>query len=143
MFKGMKRYIRLRNAFFVAASLFLVACSSNGIVNEKDESTVFGKVRSDFVVTDRNDYGCKSIDAQVLTHILRTGKVVTKKEADNRYSTTGCSIDGAVAVNGEETIFVYDYGGLMWFGDGMLLACDKECCGEDNEYCSYVPKKVK
>ncbi|MEJ2407611.1 MAG: hypothetical protein P8171_25795 [Candidatus Thiodiazotropha sp.] len=133
----------MRNIILVAVSMLLVACASDGIENKHKESLVFGDIRSDYFLTDRNDYGCKSIDTQVLEHILRTATPLTDEEVHDHYSTTGCSIDGVVAVNGTETSFVYDYGGIMWLRNGMILGCGKGCCSDSHEYCSFDKKGLQ
>jgi hypothetical protein len=135
---------KMKSIFFGSMVIFIIAlcssCSVYGISNSRYPEMVFSNIRSDYSVTDLNQYGCTKIDRAVLRRILRYGTRITEKEVHDDYSTTGCTIKGSVAINNKKKEFVYDYGGIITFDDGKIFGCGKACCREDYPYCSYGKK---
>lgn len=120
-----------------------ISCSTPVIMNERHHATTFSNINSDFIVTDTNNYGCKTIDLSVLNYILRKGIFITEKELHDSYSTTGCTIKGSLNMSDKNVNFVYDYGGMLFFNDGSILACGKDCCREDYPNCSWDKEDLK
>ena len=126
--------------FIIAIS---VSCSTFSILNEKYPGVVFSKLKSDFSLTDLNNYGCTKIDISVLKHILQNGTWVTEKEIHDYYSTTGCTINGSIRINDKKSEFIYDYGGIIYFSDGTILGCGENCCRDNYPNCSYDKRNLK
>jgi hypothetical protein len=121
------------------SALCFSALGAQVTVNANHKNLRFSDIKSDFVVTDSNKYGCEKIDETALRHILASGTKVTDRELHDYYATTGCSIKGTIKVNGTEDTFTYEYGGIMYFGKGMTLGCGKGCCTETYPNCSWDP----
>jgi len=131
-----------RKWILVIMALLNISCASH-IISENNESTKYSKIKSDYKLTDLNNYGCKEINSSVIEHILHTGALVTEKEIHDYYSTTGCSIKGSVLLNGDSIGFSFDYGGIMHFSNGEILGCSENCCTENYPYCSFDVYNLK
>lgn len=129
--------------FLIVGISFAAACSSHGLTNENHKSFKYAKLKSDYQITDLNHYGCEKIDASIIMHILQTGILITEKEVHDHYSTTGCSIEGSISINGCDTEFVFDYGGILYLGNGMIMGCAEKCCGKGYPYCSWDSDNLK
>ena len=123
--------------------LISISCSSHRILNNNYPELVISDVKTDYSLTDQNSYGCKKIDLSVIKHIIQNGTLISEKEVHDRYSTTGCTIKGIIKINGKECKFVYDYGGILYFSDGIILGCGKNCCMENYPYCSWDENDLK
>ncbi|MCF6235533.1 MAG: hypothetical protein L3J70_04040 [Gammaproteobacteria bacterium] len=128
---------------FITILIFNISCTSHTIANKNYNEFQFSKIKSDYLLTDSNNYGCKKIDNSVIMHVLKTGTVVTDREVHDHFSTTGCSIRGSMVLDGAETDFTFDYGGIIYFSSGMILGCSKECCGGSYLYCSWDGQNLK
>ena len=123
--------------------LFAISCSTYIVTNKNHGAIKFSKIKSDYQLTDLNNYGCEKINSSVIEHILHTGTIVTEKELHDYYSTTGCSVKGNMLLNGSSTDFTFDYGGIMHFSNGMILGCGENCCSENYPYCSFDAHNLK
>ena len=132
-----------RQWILIAGVIFTVSCSTNIITNENHHSIKFSKIESDYQLTDLNNYGCEKINLAVITHFLKKGTLVTEREVHDYYSTTGCSIKGNIVINGRNNSFIFDYGGIIYFGDGMILGCGETCCNENYPYCSWDAENLE
>ncbi len=128
---------------FVIVVFLTVSCSTYTVTNKNHESVSFSKIKSDYRLTDLNNYGCEKINSSVIKHILHTGTRVTEKEVHDYYSTTGCSVKGSVLLNGSNADFTFDYGGIMYFSNGIMLGCGENCCSENYPYCSFDMHNLK
>ena len=123
----------------VAFSISFAACASDAARNKSE----FSNLESDYQVTDVNNYGCEKVDRSSLLHILETGQVVSDSEIHDHYSITGCTTQGTLSVNGVPTRFVFDYGGIFTFSNGMKFGCGKNCCKDGFAFCSYDEEDLK
>ena len=128
---------------FIFGVLFAVSCSTYTISNKNHSDMKFSLIQSDYRLTDLNNYGCEKIDSSVIKHILQTGTLITEREVHDYYSTTGCSIKGSIVVNGSDTGFTFDYGGVLYFKNGMILGCGRKCCSNNYFYCSWDAQNLK
>ncbi len=128
---------------FVVTMFLNVSCSTYTVANKNHENVNFSKIKSDYRLTDLNSYGCEKINSSEIEHILQAGILVTEKEIHDYYSTTGCSIKGSVLLNGNSTNFTFDYGGIMYFSNGVILGCGENCCSESYPYCSFDAHNLK
>lgn len=120
----------------------LISCSSSVITNKNHVGLLFSEFNSDSVLTDENGYGCGEIRLTDFSYLLRNSKIVTETDIHDYYSTVGCSITGSVLKRGERVEFVFDYGGIFYFSDGVIMACGKSCCHDSYEYCSWDIKTL-
>lgn len=127
----------------LSSIITIISCATLVVSNERDRATTFSNIDSDYIVTDTNNYGCKTIDLSVLKHILKTGIFVTEKELHDNYSTTGCTIKGRLDMGDKTVNFIYDYGGIVFFDNGRILACGKDCCQENYPNCSWDKENLK
>jgi hypothetical protein len=123
--------------------LLLISCSTNLINNKIHENIGFSNINSDYHLTDLNNYGCDKVDSSAIIHILQTGTLISEREVHDYYSTTGCNIKGNIFINGLKTNFTFEYGGIIYFSNGMVLGCGKDCCTENFPYCSYDAEDLK
>jgi hypothetical protein len=68
---------------------------------------------------------------------LQKGILINEKEMHDHYSTSGCTIKGVVRINGKRNEFVYDYGGIIHFSNGIIIGCGEDCCTENYPNCSW------
>ena len=127
----------------ITSILISISCSTHRILNKDYPKLVFSDLKTDYSLTDLNSYGCMKIDSSILMHIIQNGTLITEKEVHDRYSTTGCTINGSIKINAKENEFVYDYGGIIYFSDGKILGCGKNCCTENYPYCSWDENDLK
>lgn len=130
-------------SIFITSILISISCSTHRIFNKDYPKLVFSEIKTDYSLTDLNSYGCMEIDLSILLHIIQNGTLITEKEVHDHYSTTGCTINGSIKINGKESEFVYDYGGIIYFSDGKILGCGKNCCMENYPYCSWDINDLK
>lgn len=117
-----------------------VSCAGQtAIKNKYHNKLTFSAIKSNFELTDSNKYGCERIDASVIKHVLETGTLISRREVHDHYSTTGCSVKGSMLVNGRETDFTFEYGGIIYFKNDMILGCGQNCCSDKFAYCSWEP----
>jgi hypothetical protein len=128
---------------FIFLTTTLTSCSTHTIYNRNGRETLFSDIKTDYSLIDVNHYGCESIDLTVLEHILENGTFVTEKELHDQYSTTGCTIEGSVKINNNLNEFVYDYGGIIYFSNGKILACGESCCRDNYPNCSWDKQNLK
>lgn len=122
----------------VVGVLHLAACTGQSVVtNINHRDLAFTEIRSNFEFTDMNKYGCEKINASVIRHVLETGTLITSRDVHDYYSTTGCSIKGSMVVNGNETDFTFEYGGVLYFKNEMILGCGQGCCTNGFPHCSW------
>ena len=111
----------------IVGILPVISCANQTtVVNKINNKLTFAEIRTNFELTDENKYGCEKIDTATIKHILRTGTLVTQREVHDYYSTTGCSIKGSMLINGKETDFTLEYGGIIYFKNvwyDTLLIC--------------------
>ncbi len=117
--------------------LFLISCGSGEIKNKNHKNLTFNNIKSTFKITDINNYKCKSIDQSVINHILTEGVIASERDIHDHYSIIGCSISGTVDLNGKNTTFSFDYGGILKLGNGRTIACGKICCENNFKYCTW------
>ena len=130
----------------IISILFLViitACNNKVVTSNQHETFKFSNIRTDYKVTDTNNYGCEKIDDQILKHILTTGTSITVREMHDHYDTTGCSIKGQITKNERLVSFTFDYGGIFYFSDEALLGCGRKCCENNFIYCTYSENGLK
>ncbi len=122
----------------VLLSFFLiVSCTSNVIFNKNNKDLTFSSIESDYHVSDVESYGCEAIDAFTLEYVLQNSISVTSREVHDHYSTVGCSVEGTLKVESQAQSFVFDYGGVIRFSGGLILACGELCCRNDFKYCTW------
>lgn len=117
--------------------LFLISCGSGEIKNKNHKNLSFNNIKSTYKITDLNNYKCETIDESVIRHVLTTGVIVAGREIHDYYSTVGCSISGTLDNNGKNTIFSFDYGGILKLGNGQIIACGRTCCENNFKYCTW------
>lgn len=117
--------------------LFLVSCSTEHIKNTTHKNLTFNNIKSTYKITDINNYKCKAIDKSVIKHVLINGITATQKDVHDYHSVVGCSIDGTLDINGKNTTFNFDYGGILQLGTGQTIACEKICCENNFKYCTW------
>lgn len=127
----------MRLLLVLIAFSLIMSCSKNTITNASDHTLVFSDIKSDYVITDINKYGCEKIDKHVIDHILQTGIKISPLDEHDYYSTTGCEISGTLRLSGELYNFKMDYGGILWIGENLVIGCAEECCKQDFEYCTW------
>lgn len=132
----------LKIILFAQFSFFVSVCGAGELVN-KNTKTVFSGIESNNVVTDRSNYQCGKINKKVIQHVLSTGVEVTGRDIHDYYSTSGCTVEGKLKVNNVSKKFSFDYGGYIYIGNDMIIACGKECCKNDFEYCTWEPDGLK
>jgi hypothetical protein len=121
----------------ILVMLTIASCNKNDVRSETVADLVFSNIESDYKLTDVNHYDCTEINSTVISHILKYGTFVSEPELHDFYSTTGCTVQGRLKVNGELLEFTYDYGGIMYFNNGKTIACGEGCCRDDYPYCSW------
>jgi len=123
---------------------FLIAsCVANTIKNKAQNELYFSDVKTDFKLTDANNYGCKKIDISIINHILSTGVKSTARDIHDYYDTTGCSVTGQLKINNKLTDFTFDYGGILYLSNGINLTCGELCCKDGFTYCSWDKKNLR
>ncbi|WP_115718570.1 hypothetical protein [Gallaecimonas mangrovi] len=90
-------------------------------------------------VEDVNQDGCKPPKIAAIAHLLKYGVPVTLADVQQQYSTTGCAVKGTVTENGKTRGFRFEFGGILYFDDGKILACGQQCCDGNFVYCTYEP----
>lgn len=128
----MRRFIAI-----VLSTFFILACSSNKIINIHDTELVFTNIQSDYIIKDINNYECDDIDIATLKYFLTTSKPVSQIELHNEFSTVGCSIKGRVTVDSKSIGFRFDYGGILYLNNGKIMACGEDCCQNNFKYCTW------
>lgn len=106
-------------------------------MNIHNSELEFSNIQSDFAVQDINNYDCEQIDIATLNHIFSTGRITTHRNIHDNHSIVGCSVDGQVMINKDIQEFSFDYGGTMYFKNGEVMACGKDCCHDDFKYCTW------
>lgn len=117
--------------------VFLSACSTRSVTTVNHLEFNFSDIKSNYELTDTNNYGCDKIGHGILKHILTTGKSITARERHDHYDTTGCSIKGHLTKNNQIVSFTFDYGGIFYFSDETFFGCGKKCCENNFTYCTY------
>lgn len=122
----------------VLGVLPVTSCAGQtSIKNKIHNKLTFSAIETNFELTDLNKYGCEKVDATVIKHVLETGTLISRREVHDHYSTTGCSVKGSMLVNGRETDFVFEYGGIIYFKNEMILGCAQNCCNDKFPHCSW------
>jgi len=125
------------------AFTMLVSCISGRIENQYTKGLVFSNLKSDFVIENINSLNCETINASVIEHVLTTGVIATSREIHDYYSYVGCSVKGTVEVNGANTGFKFDYGGILYLKNGQTIACGEKCCVKGFQYCTWDKDGLK
>ncbi|MFK5891776.1 MAG: hypothetical protein QM504_00985 [Pseudomonadota bacterium] len=133
----------LKIILIIQLSFFMSACGTDEVVNHKNKKLIFSNIKSDYKVTDRNNYHCEKIDKKVIKHVLQKGLEVKSRDIHDYYSTTGCTIKGSLKLNNKAENFSFDYGGYIYIGNNMVIGCAKECCKNNFEYCTWEPHGLK
>lgn len=121
----------------VLSTFFILACSSNKIINIHDTELVFANIQSDYIIKDVNNYDCEDIDIATLKYFLTTSKPVSQIELHDEFSTVGCSIKGRVTIENKSIGFKFDYGGILYLNNGEIMACGEDCCQNNFKYCTW------
>lgn len=122
----------MRNIFsLIFLAIIISACT------DKSQKTVFSNFESEFIIQDLNNYGCEKISKENVLHVLETGVTSTSRKVHDNHSIVGCSIEGKLTKRNEVVSFTFDYGGIVNFNDGSILACEEKCCENNFEYCSW------
>jgi len=121
----------------VLSTSFILACSSNKIINIHDTELVFTNIQSDYIIKDVNNYDCDDIDIATLKYFLTTSKPVSQIELHDEFSTVGCSIKGRVTIENKSIGFKFDYGGILYLNNGEIMACGEDCCQNNFKYCTW------
>ena len=121
----------------ILLSTLVISCQSTRPIFNEQEKINYSNIQSEFVVADTNNYGCKPVDESVLKHVLKTGKPASAREIHDYYSVVGCSIEGSLFKDNIQISFTFDYGGIIYFDNGDILACGEECCADGFEYCTW------
>lgn len=123
-------------------SLFTLSCSTQNVINKNHNGLLFSKIKSDLVLSDINDYGCSKIELSDLSFLLENSTIVSNSLIHDQYSIVGCSIRGTTLKNKKEVEFTFDYGGVFYFSDGVVMACGELCCNDSYKFCSWDPKSL-
>ncbi len=130
--------------FLLIQFCFLIAaCDSVNVVNKNDQKLVFTAIKSDYKVTDRNNYGCEKIDETIVKHTLQKGVEVTDRDIHDYFSTSGCTVEGSLIINDTKKSFSFDYGGYIYIGDELIIGCAKKCCENNFKYCTWESNGLK
>jgi hypothetical protein len=119
---------------------FTLSCSAQNIINKNHNGLFFSKVKSNLSLHDINNYGCNQIKLNDLSYLLENSTIVSKSTIHDHYSIVGCSVNGTVFKNKKKVEFTFDYGGIFYFSDGVIIACGELCCNESYEFCSWDTK---
>ncbi|MFT4906418.1 MAG: hypothetical protein ACI978_000483 [Oleispira sp.] len=119
------------------STCFLLACSSNKVINIHEPELEFTNIKSDFILKDVNNYDCDDIDVSTLKYILTTSKPASQIELHDEFSTVGCSIKGWVTIKNKSIGFKFDYGGILYLDNGEIMACSEDCCQNSFKYCTW------
>ncbi|EKE78015.1 hypothetical protein [Gallaecimonas xiamenensis] len=99
----------------------------------------FGQLQSNLEVTDRNQYQCAAPSLADIRRVLDKGQWTDPQSLHDHYASTGCSVKGQVMQDGQWRSFTFDFGGIIYFDDGRVLACGQGCCSDDFAFCSFDP----
>ena len=122
-------------------SLFTLGCSTENIINKNHKELIFSEIESNLFLSDINDYGCSQIELSDLSFLLGNSTVVSDSIIHDQYSIVGCSVNGTALKNKKKVEFTFDYGGIFYFSDGVVMACGDFCCHHTYEFCSWDPRK--
>ncbi|WP_417356482.1 hypothetical protein [Gallaecimonas pentaromativorans] len=117
---------------FTLALLVMCECRANDVGR-------FGSIGADLVVSDLNHYQCTAPNLADIRRVLDKGQWVDPQNLHNHYASTGCSVKGQVMQGGQIRSFTFDFGGIVYFDDGEVLACGKGCCNDHFAFCSFDP----
>ncbi|MDG9666525.1 hypothetical protein ONV78_02180 [Hahella sp. CR1] len=117
--------------------LGLAACAADPALTRPQKNPTFSELRLQPKITDLNGLQCGPVNPEDLQHILQTGEFVTHRQIHDEYSISGCSITGAIKLDGVSTPFSFDYSGIFYFADGRILACAEACCDAGFEHCGW------
>jgi len=123
-------------------SFFTLSCSTTSVKNKNHNELIFSKIKSDLVLNDINNYGCSKIKLSDLSFLLENSTIVSNSIIHDQYSIVGCSISGTMHKNKKEVEFTFDYGGVFYFSDDVVMACGELCCNDSYEFCSWDPKSL-
>lgn len=123
-------------------SFFTLSCTTHNIVNKNHNELFFSTVTSNLSLLDINNYGCNQVELSDLTYLLENSTLVSNSIVHDQYSIVGCSVKGSVLKNNKKVEFTFDYGGIFYFSDGVVMACGESCCNESYELCSWDPKSL-
>ena len=125
------------------AFALLVSCTSDEIENQNTKGLLFSNLKSDFILENISSLNCETINASVINHVLTTGVVATGRDIHDYYSHVGCSVKGTLGVNGANTGFKFDYGGILYLENGQTIACGEKCCVKGFLHCSWDKDGLK
>lgn len=123
-------------------SLLTLGCSTQNVININHNELIFSEIKSDLFLSDINDYGCGKIELSELSFLLENSTIVSNSTIHDQYSIVGCSINGTALKNNKKVEFSFDYGGVFYFSDGVIMACGELCCNDSYKFCSWDPKSL-
>lgn len=123
-------------------SFLTFGCSTQKVINKNHNELIFSEIKSNLFLTDINDYGCGQIGLSDLSFLLENSTIVSDSVIHDQYSIVGCSINGTALKNKKKVEFTFDYGGIFYFSDGVVMACGELCCNDSYEFCSWDPKSL-
>ena len=106
------------------------------IVTLKDFKQHFSEIKTQYV-TSFLPAATLEPGMVTISHVLKTGTIVTQTELHDYYDTTGCSMKGSVIMNTSSAEFSFEYGVIIYFNNGTQPGCAELCCKDNFEYCTW------
>lgn len=72
-----------------------------------------------------------------LGHLLQKGVWIDGRELHDHHSLTLCTITGRVQEADQQHEVTIDFGGVVYFKDGRILACQEKCYEGGFELCTF------
>ncbi|MBQ1782014.1 MAG: hypothetical protein II007_00010 [Gammaproteobacteria bacterium] len=119
--------------FEVTGLLDMADCAANAQTNNENALCLLDHSPE---ISDPSKLGCEMPSIAQLEHLLRKGVWIDGRELHDDHSLTLCTITGRVQEADQQHDVTIDFGGVVYFKDGRILACQEKCCEGGFELCT-------